>query len=67
MKVMNMTIKDQIVKLMSRKSGVTLGECVARGFNANTSRRILGHEHGKQISRKCRASGEYACAYVIEE
>lgn len=62
-----MKIQDQIIKLMMRKSGVTLGECVARGFNANTSRRILGHEHGKQISRKCLVSGKYACAYVIEE
>lgn len=62
-----MTIEAQIIKLMSRKSGVTLAECVARGFNENTARRILGAQHGKQISRKCRDSGKYACAYVIEE
>jgi len=37
-----MTIEQQIVKLMSRKSGVTLGECVERGYNPNTARRILG-------------------------
>jgi len=62
-----MTIEQQIVKLMSRKSGVTLGECVERGFNPNTARRILGAQYGKQISRKCRVNGNYACAYVIEE
>lgn len=61
-----MTISQQIEKLMMRKNGVTLGECVARGINKNTARRILGADHGKQISRKCRATDKYACAYVIE-
>jgi hypothetical protein len=67
-----MTIEQQIIKEMKKKTGTTIGELVAKGFNANTARRVCGHMTGlssihfsySKKKRKCRATGKQATAYI---
>lgn len=62
---MTKTFKQEIIKMMSKKTGATLPEVIAKNINANTARRVLAAEAVKTISRKCRVTGNYRAAYCV--